>query len=76
MEKKFENPFSLFILKEVKIETKKALLSGKTTFGGINNITGKLIRVYDKFIMIETKDKIISINIDNLIYMEMEKNKK
>ena len=71
------NPFNMFIGKDVKIQTEKELISGKSSsFSGLNAIIGKLIRVYDKFIIIETKDKFISINIDRIICVEMEKPKK
>ena len=71
-----DNPFNQFIGKEVKIQTKYNLMSGKKSFSGFNTIAGKLTKANDKFIFIETNDKIIAIDNKSIICIEMEKDKK
>ena len=71
------NPFTMFIGKDIKIQTERELISGKgSSFSGHNTIIGKLIRAYAQFIIIETKDKFISIKNDGIICVEMDKAKK
>ena len=76
MDTPYDNPFNQFIGREVKIQTKNSLMSGKKAFSGFNTIAGKVTKANDKFIFIETNDKIIAINNKSIICIEMEKDKK
>ena len=65
------NPFENFIGKDVSIILDKRLLSSTASFGGVIYITGKIIKVYSRFILIQNnKKKEILINIDNIVGIE------